>query len=318
MADASVTGVDDFVLPFQVTQLGCRGRIVRMSDTVSDILNRHQYPEPVARLLGEALVLTALLGTALKIEGKLSLQTKSDGPLDLLVVDYMSTGCLRAYAHFDGKAVAALDASADNATARLLGTGHLALTIDQGKYAERYQGIVPLSNNSLSEAAHVYFAQSEQIPTHIHLAAGMLVSKAHKGCVNSWQAAGMMIQYLPDTGGISAAKDPPVPAEGDEDDRWTRARALMNTIEDHELLDPAVSLERLAYRFFHEEGVRVFTPVALKRGCQCSAKKVEQMLRQFKADDIQAMIEDNKIEVTCEFCSQSYRFEPEDFMRTAT
>jgi len=315
MAATSAAGGNDFVLPFQVIELGCSGRIVAMGDTVSDILNGHQYPEPVARLLGEALVLTALLGTALKIEGKLSLQTKSNGPLDMLVVDYMSTGSLRAYAHFDDEAVGAHDASAADATARLLGTGHLALTIDQGKYAERYQGIVPLANSSLSEAAHVYFNQSEQIPTHIHLAAGRLVSKAHQGVVNSWQAGGMMIQYLPDTGGTL---DVPAQAEGEEDDRWIRAKALMNTIEDHELLDPAVSLERLAYRFFHEEGVRVFSPVALKRGCQCSAKKVEQMLRQFKADDIQAMIEDNKIEVTCEFCSQSYTFDPEDLIRATT
>jgi len=310
-------GAKDFLLPFQVNQLGCRGRIVRLGTTVTDILNRHNYPQPVAHQLAEALALTALLGASLKMEGKLSLQTKSDGPLDMLVVDYTSSGTLRAYAHYDADAIAAHDASAENATASLLGEGHMALTIDQGKYTERYQGVVPLSNISLSEAAHTYFDQSEQIPSNIYLAAGLLVSSGPQGAVNSWQAGGMMIQYLPDEGGTLVPRDLPsgddAEEEPDEDDRWIRAKALMNTIEDHELLDPTVSLERLTYRFFHEEGVHVFDPVALKRGCQCSAEKVEQMLNQFKPDDIKDMIKDEKIEVTCEFCSQMYTFDPEKF-----
>jgi molecular chaperone Hsp33 len=311
----------DLILPFQVNQLGCRGRIVRLGETVSDILNRHDYPEPVARLLAEALALTALLGAALKMEGKLSLQTKSDGALDMLVVDYMSTGTLRAYAHFDAALIAAHDPVLENATARLLGTGHMALTIDQGKYTERYQGIVPLSNTSLSEAAHTYFNQSEQIPTNIYLAAGLLVSAGPQGAVNGWQAGGMMIQYLPEAGGIALHKDLPSGEDGEEevdleeDDRWTRAKALMNTIEAHELLDPTLELERLVYRFFNEDGVHVFDPVSLKRGCQCSSEKVEQMLGQFSADDINAMIKNGKIGVVCEFCSQSYTFDPEKFLK---
>ncbi len=311
--------VNDLILPFQVNQLGCRGRIVRLSESVTDILDRHDYPQPVARLLAEALALTALLGGALKFEGKLSLQTKSNGPIDMLVVDYTSTGTLRAYAHFDADAIVDHDVSVENGTASLLGEGHLALTIDQGKFTERYQGVVPLSNTSLSEAAHTYFMQSEQIPTNIYLAAGLLVSNGPQGAVNSWQAGGMMIQYLPDTGGTPLHKDLPSGDEAEdvterqEDDRWTRARALMNTIEDHELLDPTLSLERLVYRFFHEDGVRVFEPIPLKRGCQCSTEKVEQMLNQFKADDINAMIKDGSIEVTCEFCSQNYTFDPEKF-----
>ena len=314
--------VSDLILPFQVNQLGYRGRIVRLGETVTDILNRHDYPQPVARLLAEALALTALLGAALKMEGKLTLQTKSDGPLDMLVVDYTSSGTLRAYAHFDAAAIAAHDAEAENATASLLGAGHMAMTIDQGKYTERYQGIVPLSNTSLSEAAHTYFNQSEQIPTNIYLAAGRLVSTGEQGAVNGWQAGGMMIQYLPETGGTQLSKDFPSGDEPEsddqpeleEDDRWIRAKALMNTIEDHELLDPTLSLERLVYRFYHEDGVHVYDPISLKRGCQCSTQKVEQMLSQFSTDDINAMVEDEKIKVTCEFCSQSYTFEPEQFL----
>lgn len=316
--DEVTLAAGDLVLPFQVNQLGCRGRIVRIGETVSNILNRHNYPQPVARLLAEALALTALLGVALKFEGKLSLQTKSDGPCDMLVVDYMSTGTLRAYAHFDADAIAALEASDENNTAALLGSGHMALTIDQGKYTERYQGVVPLSNTSLSEAAHTYFDHSEQIPTNIYLAAGVLVSNTPDGVVNSWQAGGMMIQYLPETGGKPVLKDlasgaDEEDAEVEEEDRWVRAKALMNTIEDHELLDPTLPLETLVFRFFHEEGVHVFDAIALKRGCQCSIKRVEEMLGQFKVDDIKDMIKNEKIEVTCEFCSETYTFDPDNF-----
>jgi len=316
---AIVAEASDLLLPFQVKQLGFRGRIVRLGTTVTDILNRHDYPRPVAHLLGEALALTALLGAALKMEGKLSLQTKSDGPIDMLVVDYMSSGTLRAYAHFDAEAIAAHDPSVTNTTAELLGKGHMALTIDQGKYTERYQGIVPLTNISLSEAAHTYFDQSEQIPTNIYLAAGPLISNAPEGILSGWQAGGMMIQYLPDTGGVPqpielpSGKDAEEDVDCEEDDRWIRAKALMNTIEAHELLDPTISLERLVYRFFHEEGVHVFEPVTLQSGCQCSSQKVEQMLGQFSADDISTMIEDDNITVTCEFCSQSYTFDPKKF-----
>ncbi len=316
-----VAEASDLLLPFQVKQLGCRGRIVRLGSTVTDILNRHDYPQPVAHILGEALALTALLGAALKMEGKLSLQTKSDGPIDMLVVDYMSSGNLRAYAHFDADAIAAHDPSAAHATAKLLGKGHIAFTIDQVKYTERYQGIVPLTNISLSEAAHTYFAQSEQIPTNIYLAAGPLISSAPEGILSGWQAGGMMLQFLPDTGGVPVDRELPSGKDAEEDvdleeaDRWIRAKALMNTIEAHELLDPTVSLERLVYRFFHEEGVHVFEPVMLQRGCQCSKQKIEQMLGQFSTDDISAMIKDEKIIVTCEFCSQSYTFDPEKFKK---
>lgn len=315
IGEAQENGAQDLVLPFQVKQLACRGRVVRMGETVTDILNRHDYPEPVARLLAEALALTALLGAALKMEGKLSLQTKSDGPCDMLVVDYTSAGTLRGYAHFDAGAIAAHDGAGENATASLLGSGQMALTIDHGQHSERYQGIVPLSNSSLSEAAHAYFRQSEQIPTNIRLAAGLLISSGSHGTADSWQAGGMMIQYLPETGGYVSPAELSAGAELDEDERWIRAQTLMNTIKDHELLDPTLPLEQLLYRLYHEDGVHVFNPISLKRDCQCSEQKVEQMLNQFSPDDIKDMIKDGKIEVTCEFCSEKYSFNPDEFVK---
>lgn len=318
-----ILDTDDLILPFQVSRLGILGRVVRLGNVVTEIVERHDYPEPVTRLLAEAIALTAMLGAAIKFEGKLSLQTKSKGPCDMFVVDYTSGGTIRAYAHYNADAIKNLGTSSqDISTAQLLGDGHLAITIDQGPNTERYQGIVPLSNTSLSEAAHTYFNQSEQIPTNIYLAAGPVISASSQGPVSGWRAGGMMIQHLPDLGGNTPQNDLPpgdLPegaeaAETTEDDRWTRARALMNTLEDHELLDPTVSLERLIYRFFHEDGVHVFPATALKRGCQCSAESVEVMLGQFTTDDIENMIENGEIGVTCEFCSEKYVFDPAKFL----
>lgn len=322
-ADAIIIDTTDLILPFQVSGLGIRGRMVRLGGLVTDILQRHDYPELVSRLLAEAMSLTAMLGTTIKLEGKLSLQTKSKGPCDMFVVDFNADGSMRAYAHYDEDAIEKLAASGKQiSTAELLGDGHLAITIDQGPYTERYQGIVPLSNTSLSEAAHTYFNQSEQIPTNIYLAAGQMVSASNDGPVNGWRAGGMMIQHLPELGGKATVPDLPsgdapegtTKPDHEEDDLWTRAKALMGTIEDHELLDDTLTLERLIYRFYHEEGAHVFPATVLTRGCQCSAERVEQMLTQFASDDVESMIENGEIGVTCEFCSERYVFDPAKFL----
>lgn len=304
---------DDIVLPFQVEALGARGRIVRLGDVATDILSRHDYPAPVTRLLGEALALTAMLGAALKFEGKLILQTKTDGPVDLLVVDYETPGGLRGYAHYDKDRVAAMADEGDASPESLLGHGHLAMTIDQGADMERYQGVVPLEGTSLSEAAHTYFRQSEQIPTEVRLAVAPHYVQRDGSQHTGWRVGGLIVQHLPDDGGIRMAdlpdgrNDAP---EDDEDDRWTKARVLMRTVEDHELLDPMLSPERLLYRLYHEDGVRAFPPQDLVRQCRCSRERVETMLRQFSDDDRAYMVEDGRIRVTCEFCNASYAFDP--------
>src|SRR5690348_2018709 len=161
----SAETVDDTVTPFEVAKLDLRGRVVRLGPVVDDILNRHQYPAPVAKLLGEAIVLTVMLGSALKIEGRLILQTSTDGPVRMLVVDFVMPDKVRAYARFDAARVEA----AGNDAGKLLGAGHLAMTIDQGGESNRYQGLVALAGGNLEEAAHQYFANSEQIPTRVRL-----------------------------------------------------------------------------------------------------------------------------------------------------
>ena len=294
-----------------------RGRLVRLGPMVTDILARHKYPPAVAGLLAEAVALTAMLGTSLKIDGKFILQTKTDGPVDMLVVDFATPGQMRGYAHFDHDKVARLEATGERITQpQLLGLGYLAMTIDRGTSEDRYQGVVPLEDGTLTDAANIYFAQSEQIPTEVLLCSGQLLEQGTDGDAG-WRAGGIVVQHLPDNGTPSPIEidsgDVPEGMEQfvfEEDDSWTRAKILVRTTEDHELLDPTLASERLLYRLYHEDGVRAFSPIDIERHCTCSRARVEDMLRQFDAEDLGDMVKDGHIEVTCEFCNAVYDFDP--------
>jgi molecular chaperone Hsp33 len=313
----AATSADDTVLPFEVAALDLRGRLVRLGPAVDEILARHKYPQPVAKLVGEAIALTVLLGSALKITGRFILQTHSDGPVSMLVVDFKSPGTVRACARFDAERVAQAIAAGAAGSGVLLGRGHLAMTIDQGPDMSRYQGLVALEGGSLEDAAHEYFHRSEQIPTRVRLAVG---EELASGARHRWRAGGMLLQFLPKAPERArvADLDPGDAPEGtpahtvSEDDAWVEGRSLIATVEDVELLDPALSSERLVYRLFHERGVRVFRNVGVAAQCSCSRTSVENMLRSFSQDDRDHMVENGVISVTCEFCSAHYRFAPEE------
>src|SRR6202451_711915 len=183
--------VDDAVLPFEVASLDLRGRLTRLGPALDDVLNKHDYPPPVGKLLGEAMVLATLLGSSLKFDGRFILQTQTDGPVSFLIVDFQAPDRLRAYARFDASRLgAAQDSGA------LLGKGHLAMTIDQGPDMSRYQGLVALDGGGLEEAAHEYFLRSEQIPTRVRLAVGE-EWRGGDGPRHRWRAGGMLLQFLP-------------------------------------------------------------------------------------------------------------------------
>ncbi len=295
---------DDLVLPFQVEQADVLGRLVRLGPTVDAIVSRHAYPEPVSRLLAEAIALTALLGASLKSDGKLILQTATDGAVDLLVVDYVVPGSVRGYARFDTERLAAADADDD---AALLGRGHLAMTIDRGVDAERYQGVVPLEGETLTEAADTYFRQSEQLPTFIRLAVARHFQAGDSDDGGwTWRAGGLLVQKLTREGGVVSSKD------FEED--WTRAKTLAETVEDHELLDPMLPSDRLLYRLFHEEQVRVYRAIPLQTYCRCSRERVEDMLQRFSKEDLADMVVNGELWVACEFCNARYNFDPEEFL----
>jgi len=316
--EPSAVSVDDTILPFEVADLDVRGRVVRLGPALDTVLNAHQYPAPVARLLGEAVVLTAMLGSALKFDGRFILQTQSDGPVRMLVVDYKTPGHLRACARFDDAAVAALMEAGTTDDASLMGHGHLAMTIDQGPDMSRYQGLVALDGIDLEAAAHEYFLRSEQIPTRVRLAVGEQLTASAEGPRHAWRAGGIMLQFLPKAPERQrqADLDPGDAPEGvsphvmPEDDAWVEGRSLVETVEDIELLDPELSAERLAYRLFHERGVRVFGDVPVAAKCSCSRGTVEDMLRSFSQSERDDMVEDGSITVTCEFCSSTYGFDP--------
>lgn len=306
---------EDLVLPFEVKPLGVRGRVIRLGPVIDDILSRHDYPEPVSALLAQSVALAALLGSTLKFDGKFILQTKTDGPVSMLVADFASPNGVRGVARFNKSAVG--NAGRLASETELMGEGYLAMTVDQGAEMERYQGIVPLGEGTLADAAHTYFAQSEQIPTRLHLFAGPVQVRGEK--VPHWRAGAILIQHLPREGGISpvafSSGDAPEGHEEDvaENDDWVKARLLLDTVESHELLDPTLSAEDLLYRLYHEDGVTVYPVTLLARHCTCSHETVASMIRGFAADDRADMIEDGAIKVVCEFCSTPYVFKPSEF-----
>lgn len=311
---------DDRVVPFQVEGLDVRGRAVQLGPLLNTILGRHDYPAPVARLLAEAIVLTALLGTSLKFDGKFTVQTKGDGPVDLLVADFSTPDALRAYARYDEDALAAAVKDGKTSPPELLGQGVLAFTIDQGKGMQPYQGIVPMDGSSLEDIAGVYFRQSEQIPTRVRLGVAELFDRDEDGKPrHNWRAGGLVAQFLPQA--PERMRHPDLHGgDGDEretgltDDAWDEARSLVETIDTDELTDPQVAIERLLYRLFHERGVRVYEPQTVFDRCSCSRDKIKGVLTGFTAEEIEASQEDGQIAVTCEFCSTTYRYELAEFV----
>jgi molecular chaperone Hsp33 len=317
----ALTSEDDTVLPFEVPALDLRGRVVRLGPSVDEILTRHEYPLPVAKLLGEAVVLTLLLGSALKFEGRFILQTQTDGPVRMLVVDFTTPNQVRACARFDRDRVAAALETGQVDTGSLLGHGHLAMTIDRGLDMNRYQGLVALEGGSLEDAAHEYFLRSEQIPTRVRLAVAEELRPGAGGGAHRWRAGGILLQFLPKAAERMRGPDldpgdaPPgveVHEVVPEDDAWVEGRALIETVEDVELIDPAVSSEGLLYRLFHERGVKVFNDASVCAQCTCSREGVSAMLRSFSQDDREHMVQNGVISVTCEFCNSTYDFKPEE------
>jgi molecular chaperone Hsp33 len=293
---------DNLLRPFQLERSSLRGRVVRLGNLVDRVLTRHDYPEPVGRLLGELLVLAATLAGALKFNGTFSLQVRGDGPVSLMLADCTNDGAMRGYARYDDAGVAQ---AADTGVEDLLGHGRLAYTVDQNELGQAYQGIVELAGATLTDCMQTYFRQSEQLKTGLKIA----VDRVEADDGMRWRAGAIMIQRLADE----------VRNEWSEealDDDWRRTMLLLGTATDAELVDPHLPPERLLLHLFHEEGVRVFTPLSLHFGCRCSRERVETMLRRFpehELDDMKA--DDGDVVVTCQFCNVDFRFDDAQLAR---
>lgn len=288
------------VTPFHLPRRPVRGRLVRLGMLAEALLSRHDNPEPVTALAGEALALVASLATALKFRGSFSLQAKGDGPVSMLLADCTESGALRGYARANPEKLATIMAAepAPDAAA-LLGAGYLAFTVDQGSDAERYQGIVPIEGASLSDMALHYFESSEQMACHVHLAC----ARTEEG----WRAGALILERVAGSGGIDPGLD-----EAAQDESWRTALALAATLTDGELLDDSLPAETLIWRLFHGEGVAVDRPRALAFGCRCSRQRLAGILEKFPADDLDHMAVAGDIVMTCEFCNLDFRFPRQD------
>jgi molecular chaperone Hsp33 len=290
----------DAVIGVAIPARNARGRIARLGPVVDEILANHHYPPLLEKLLAEALTLTALLGSLLKEpQGQMTLQAQTQGGIiDLLVCDYLG-GELRGYVRYDRERLA--DASMSPALKELLGDGYLAITFDQPVSNERYQGIVPIEGRDLADAAQSYFAQSEQIPSLVRLAA-----EKRDG---HWIAGGLLLQHLPE--GEDGRER--LHTRLDHPD-WPHIAILGGSVKAEELTDPGLALDDLLWRLFHEEDeVRTLDSMPLRRGCRCDPDYVRSVIARFPAEEREAMVgDDGVIRVDCAFCSSTFAIEPDE------
>ncbi|WP_424977182.1 Hsp33 family molecular chaperone HslO [Leisingera sp. S232] len=306
---------DDTVLPFQLDASDMRGRVARLDGVLDGILKQHDYPPVVEALVAEVALLTALIGQTISLRWKLSLQVQSKGAVRMIATDYYAPqkegeiGQIRAYASFDR------DRLTDSNPFDQVGEGYFAILIDQGNGTKPYQGITPLSGQSLRACAEAYFAQSEQLPTMFKLSFG---KSAEAGVAAHWRAGGVMLQSMPKaspfaaqgegSGDVLQAGDL---VSGDQEENWNRVTMLLNTVEELELVGPSVSPTDLLIRLFHEEQPRVYDFQAVRFGCTCSEERVRQSLSIYSAKDIGTMTnEDGRVTADCQFCGAHYDLDP--------
>jgi molecular chaperone Hsp33 len=283
----------DFVLAFDLPNSGLRGRLVRLDLASARALSAHALPEPAARVAAETCVLATLLGSALKLNGRLTVQTKSDGPLDLVTADYYGAdgdrpAGVRSYARLDETRFSSLE---DSTFAALVGSGVVAITIEPREGGKNYQGIVPLEAASIAASAETYFAQSEQLPTAIRLAAAPVYQPGKRE--PHWRAGGLMLQATP--------------AARVDADEWERLAGFIATLEDIELVDTGLAAETVLWRLFHEDEVRVHPAEPVSFRCDCSTARIASVLGAYSASDRENLADpDGIIRARCEFCGKTH------------
>jgi molecular chaperone Hsp33 len=308
---------DDTVLPFQLDASGIRGRVARLDGVLDQVLKQHAYPSVIEALVAETALLTALIGQAVKLRWKLSLQVRGKGPARLIATDYYGPtedgepARIRAYASYDADR---LDLNADPFSQ--IGEGYFAVMIDQGEGMVPYQGFTPIAGKSLSDCAQTYFAQSEQIPTRFALAYG---ESAEPGRPMHWRAGGIMLQHMPAVGGVAAEQGSGEGGllthadilGGAESENWNRANLLLDTVETLEMIGPSVPPTDLLVRLFHEEGPRVFDAQPVRFGCSCNEEKVRSTMSIYSQKDIAHMTtEAGIVTADCQFCGAHYELDP--------
>ncbi len=287
--------------PFILYNGAVRGRLVRLNGVAEAILSRHRYPDPVSRVVAEAMAAAATLADSLKFEGSFTLQIQGDGPVHTIVTDITSEREMRACAQFNSDSLDQLNALPDVQLPRLVGNGHIAFTVDQGAESDRYQGIVELDGANLGDCIHQYFRKSEQLETAIKIAAAPdpLNDDAHH-----WQASAIMVQRMPPSTEMALAEV--------DDDAWRSAVILLSSVTDDELLDPKLSEEDILSRLFGTVGGRLLNSHSLSVGCRCSRERSANILASFPMDEVRNMAVDGTVTMTCEFCEIGFDFSDSD------
>lgn len=285
----TVGGTDDAIAPV-------RGRAVRLPSALQTAL-ADRYPAPIARLLGETMIIGALVARSLKFDGRLVVQCHgtNEGAVSLLMADCTTDGHIRGYARFNDDALKSVMLDNRNPGAEaLLGGGTFSMTIDQGPDTDLYQGLAEIKGDCLSDCAEHFFEQSDQIPTLMRLAVGQEITD--DGSV--WTGGGLMIQRVAEDG-----------TRGETSGIYETAAALMSTVEDAELIDPELPMSRLLYRLFNEDGVRELGRQSVSAECRCSRARLANTLKSFEASALNEMAdEDGQVRARCEFCDTEYVF----------
>lgn len=298
----------DNCVSFFIDNGAFQGRLIRLNEVLNTIINKHSYPLPVSGVVAECTVLAAMLASTLKYDGLFTLQTQSNGPIPMIVVDVTSEGKIRACSRFDEERLNAgqklrKTLGEIEPSPHLMGGGHLAFTVDQGKNTDLYQGIVDLQGKTLAECALRYFKQSEQIETGLKL-----FLKAPHGESQSWLAAGIMLQKMPIKGGIEIDEETAKEA-------WNEANIFMESLSEDEVFNSELSSEEILHRLFHNNNLNVSQTKEYSFGCRCSKDKLFDTLSTFSQDDIKSMVENGKITATCHFCSECYNFDASELIK---
>jgi len=278
----------DLSVPFLLPRFSLRGRLVRLQNLNEEILSQHDYPDPTAKVFAEFLAAAATLASLLKYKGVFTLQTKTAGPLHLVVIDVTHEGNIRGYAQLKPHAIIT-----DDTFQELVGKGYLAFTVDQGLKVDRYQGIVSLDHETLPHALEHYFQQSEQLGTKIFIASEKTVEGA-------WKSSALLLQQMP--------------SKKVDEETWNYIESIFATLASKELLDFSIDYEKLLYRLFHEGDVTVFDPVPFKAKCRCSRERIKAFLSTLSSEEIETLLEKGHLKMTCEFCNHLYEFDRSDLM----
>ncbi len=286
--------VENSIQSFQLSNINMRGRLVRFNDMLDLIIGQHQYPEWVGFQLAEALMINAAMAASIKLQGKLSIQVQSEGAIKLIATDFFAgengqPPMMRGYVKFDEDRKASGEP--------LFKNGVFGIILDQGAGLQPYQGMSKLED-SLAQSAIGYFAQSEQIPTVLH------VDVVRDALNDQWHGGLLMVQQMAEDGGHARGKN--------SEDDFRAVEAIINTVERGELLSGEISGEELVYRLFHEFDPTATPSEAVAFGCQCSEGRVRQSLSIYSQKDLAHMINDEgKITADCQFCGQHYEMSPD-------